>query len=592
MNLRGGPLTKSDLASLENRWITPELAEQSLFRHVASNEGGPLVGRNGSGDYEGIVIHYVWPGEDSVRGYRLRRARPEISVDPETGKRKEKSKYLASPGDSNRLYVPIGVEPSWLADRQMPVLIVEGEFKATALFRLALHALGDAAELARFLPISIPGVGNWQGVIGKTTNADGERVSEKGPIPDLKRIEWRGRQVVIIFDRDLETNKHVIFERFKLGLHLQRQGAKVRVFQWPKQNPGAKGVDDLLSAAGPDLVLNLIDAAPAFQSKAKKAPRLMEGSAIMEATITKQEYAVEHILATKSMTLISGAPKAGKSAFMLEVAAAVMDGRPFLGCFPANQGKVLYWAADDPDENRFYGDFQKLKPRHPENFVLWPERVPLDSEGLEMFDKLLTDHKPVLTVVDNLTCIRPRRKSGSDVSQDDYDQTRMILNLAVKHNTAIGLLHHKATARKSGDAWDAVAGSYGVGAGTGDAILLDRIEHGRTERYIRGQGRNVEDLEFIYARDDEKRFFMVCRGSCCRYWRNVIYPLAIRDDKTNFGAKEVAEEAGLSMRAAYLIIQHLRIAGAIEKVAPGEFALDGDLLQTAIRLHRLASGAF
>jgi Virulence-associated protein E-like domain/Domain of unknown function (DUF3854) len=271
MQLRGAPLTGSELAGLAERWIDPELAARSLFRHISSAEGGPLVGRNGSGDYEGIAIPYVWPGEDHVRGYRLRLARPPW----DRAKQKEAFKYLAAPGDRNKLYFPIGVDPAWLADLSIPIVIVEGEFKATAIYRLSSHGLGEAANKPRFLPIGLSGVSNWKGIIGKVTNKDGRRVDDKGTIPDLERLEWKARHVTILFDRDLETNEYVTKERNAFARELRRRGAKVFVFGWPAEHPGAKGIDDLLVAGGPDLVLHLLAQVQSFSVATNWKARLI-----------------------------------------------------------------------------------------------------------------------------------------------------------------------------------------------------------------------------------------------------------------------------------------------------------------------------
>src|SRR6266545_2871238 len=71
-------LTTEDLNALEKCFITPELAEQARLFRVDSPRGAHLVGRNGRGDYSGIAIPNVWPGEDSPREYRLRRDRPDL----------------------------------------------------------------------------------------------------------------------------------------------------------------------------------------------------------------------------------------------------------------------------------------------------------------------------------------------------------------------------------------------------------------------------------------------------------------------------------------------------------------------------------
>ncbi|MDT7818115.1 MAG: hypothetical protein QOJ42_8031 [Acidobacteriaceae bacterium] len=76
--LPGSPLRPSDLEQLARAGINADLAERALLRRVDSETGGLIVGRNGSGDYAGIAIPYIWPGTNRVREYRLRRDTPEM----------------------------------------------------------------------------------------------------------------------------------------------------------------------------------------------------------------------------------------------------------------------------------------------------------------------------------------------------------------------------------------------------------------------------------------------------------------------------------------------------------------------------------
>jgi hypothetical protein len=250
---RGTDLEARDLEALAARWIPPELAEQALLRRVDDREGGTILGRNGDGRYSGILIPYVLPGQTGAREYRVRRDHPDM----EGGK--PKGKYLSPPGKGNLIYFVPGIDPRWLDDVRLPIIVTEGEFKVLALWRLAHHALGDAADVPRFLPIGLGGVWNWRGTVGKTGDANGARVDEKGPIPDLARIAWKGRVVTIVFDSDLETNSSVCAARNLLTKELQSRGAKIKWLQWPSNLPSdCKGIDDYLAAAGPGAALDLI----------------------------------------------------------------------------------------------------------------------------------------------------------------------------------------------------------------------------------------------------------------------------------------------------------------------------------------------
>jgi len=250
---RGKPLTKADYKALEARWITPELADLARIRRVDDQEGAAVLSRNGHGNYSGQLLQYFLPGAPYPHEYRVRLDHPDM-VD---GKPK---KYLAPPGGGNRLYFPPGIDPKWLADPLIPIVIVEGEFKTLALWRLARHGL-SAGVPPRFIPVGIPGVWNWRGKIGKTQDASGARVSEKGPIADLGLLTWQSREVIIIFDVDLVEKESVRIARGQLTRELEHRDAKVKWFEWPKDHAGAKGIDDYLAAVGPEPALQLIQAA-------------------------------------------------------------------------------------------------------------------------------------------------------------------------------------------------------------------------------------------------------------------------------------------------------------------------------------------
>jgi len=247
-------LTTSDLDSLRKSFITPELAQEAGIFRVDLHEGSALVGRNGRGDYSGIVFPYLWPGENKPREYRVRRDHPDL-VQQENGTIKQKAKYLSPPGKGNMLYFPPGVKPEWLQDVSVSIIITEGEKKALALWRLAWHAVED--NCVRFLPVGLAGVWSWKGVVGKTFDELGVRQSVKGVISDFDRITWGGRTVYIVFDSNIVTNESVNAARRELGKELARRKACVRFVELLARE-GVNGVDDMLGAEGPDYVLDLI----------------------------------------------------------------------------------------------------------------------------------------------------------------------------------------------------------------------------------------------------------------------------------------------------------------------------------------------
>jgi hypothetical protein len=141
-----------------------------------------------------------------------------------------------------------------MEDTRVPVIITEGEFKGLALSRLSTHG----SAVPRFLAVALPGVYNWRSIIGKITGPNGDRRDLKGVVPDIERMQWKERRVIIAFDADAEQNRHVRSARWGLRAVLIERGASVGFLEWPIDV--GKGIDDWLANAGPDAVMAAIDA--------------------------------------------------------------------------------------------------------------------------------------------------------------------------------------------------------------------------------------------------------------------------------------------------------------------------------------------
>jgi hypothetical protein len=89
-----------------------------------------MFGRR-KGDLAGLIIPNIFPGEGSIREYRLRLDNPELEYKID-GTTKERGKYIQPPERRNILYFPPPMPGEFLTDCSKPVVITEGEFKALA----------------------------------------------------------------------------------------------------------------------------------------------------------------------------------------------------------------------------------------------------------------------------------------------------------------------------------------------------------------------------------------------------------------------------------------------------------------------------
>jgi len=241
-------LTAADLALHAALAIDPDMLEAMQVRRVDDREARDVLALNGRpGRLEGVLYPYLLPGFDRPVTHRLRRDFPEV----ERGKPKDK--YLSAFGDGRHLYFA-AVDPAWLTDPSVSVIVSEAEKSALAI------ACAARRQARRLVSLALGGCWNWRGRIGKTTTAAGARVDETGPLPDFGRFTWAGRVVVLAFDVNAATNRSVQTARRALDVYLTRQGAIVQTLDVPALE-GVNGPDDFLGQQGDQAWFALVDAA-------------------------------------------------------------------------------------------------------------------------------------------------------------------------------------------------------------------------------------------------------------------------------------------------------------------------------------------
>jgi len=134
------------------------------------------------------------------------------------------AKYLSPRGSQNHLYIPSQII-SVLNSPSKPLYITEGEKKA-------LKAVQEGLEC-----IALAGVWCWKG-------KDSEGTSH--PIPDMDKIEWKDRNVFLVFDSDAEQKPSVLKAEKALASQLSSRGANVRAIRLPENGDYKVGLDDFL----------------------------------------------------------------------------------------------------------------------------------------------------------------------------------------------------------------------------------------------------------------------------------------------------------------------------------------------------------
>src|ERR1019366_4961970 len=226
--------------------IGPELLERAGVVSVTDAEARDKYGMTGYGDFSGVVFPYFDPLNGKRATASVRRDNPDI----ENGK--PKKKYLCPYGDRRHLYFVPGCGEH-IKDATIPILLVEAEKSV-----LAITAWADRTG-QKILPVGLGGAWGWHGRIGKVENAQGKRVDEVGPLPDLS-ICKSGRKVYVLLDANASSNTAVQQARAALAQQLRKQKADVRILELPATD-GVNGPDDYVAVCGDEAMANLFTTA-------------------------------------------------------------------------------------------------------------------------------------------------------------------------------------------------------------------------------------------------------------------------------------------------------------------------------------------
>ena len=190
------------------------------------------------------------------------------------------------------------------------------------------------------------------------------------------------------------------------------------------------------------------------------------------------EELIQGVLRRGHKMLISGSSKAGKSFLLMELCAAIAEGKAWLG-FPCRKGRVLYVNLEiDPAScvNRFMKIYDALgyERRHMDDIVIWNLRghaVPLDQLVPKLIRRVRDQHLDAIIIDPIYKVITGDENSASDMAAFCNQFDRICNETGC---STIYCHHHSKGSQGSKRAMDRASGS-GVFARDPDA-QLDMIE--------------------------------------------------------------------------------------------------------------------
>ena len=291
---------------------------------------------------------------------------------------------------------------------------------------------------------------------------------------------------------------------------------------------------------------------------------------LLEKEFPPPEWLIEGLL-PEGLTVLSGAPKIGKSWLSLQLALAVTTGRPIFGRAPASEKGVLLLALED-NERRLQTRITKCGITPSENFCLttnWQGGIPalrqhlLDNPGIKV------------CIIDTLAVFLPSQGAGGRTAYDaDVERMRELHYLGLETNTSLIVIHHD----KQGEDPDwasKMSGSNGI-TGTADTLIrLSVKKRGGKQAKLEVTGRDVEDLELNLKLDETNMSWQIDKGQDDKQLtalQSEVLKLVPAAPET-IRSRKIADRLGKEQSQISDILKKLANRGYVSSPAYGEYSL-------------------
>ncbi|OLT09315.1 hypothetical protein BJF77_11040 [Kocuria sp. CNJ-770] len=218
--------------------------------------------------------------------------------------------------------------------------------------------------------------------------------------------------------------------------------------------------------------------------------------------LTAQDFpAVEYVvpgIIPEGLTLLTAAPKIGKSWLVLGLGVAAATGGYAFGSIPVGRRPVLYLALED-GQRRLQSRLRTIGVDDGPSDLTFMTTVPAGPIAtIEAFLERHGEQNPLI-VLDTLGKVRPVN-GGNDQYQRDYQQMSVLKELVdAKPGSSLIIVHHTKKAETT-DFLDSVSGTQGL-AGAADSILVLRRARHEQDATLNVTSRDAAEGEYAVRFD-------------------------------------------------------------------------------------------
>ena len=226
---------------------------------------------------------------------------------------------------------------------------------------------------------------------------------------------------------------------------------------------------------------------------------VIDGETLMDTRLEPIRFCVDTLL-PQGLIVLGGAPKIGKSWWVLDLCIRIAKGEPVWN-MPTTKGTTLYLCLEDT-LRRVQKRLLCITDDVPANAFFATAAHKLSDGLCDEIRTFVKEHPDTRFVaIDTFQIVR---NSNTDTSYgNDYDEIRMLKQVADELGITLLLVHHL---RKQGDndPLNKLSGTTGIAGGVDTVFVLDKSNRGDNQASLVCTGRDIEfrKLELKFSESD------------------------------------------------------------------------------------------
>ena len=249
--------------------------------------------------------------------------------------------------------------------------------------------------------------------------------------------------------------------------------------------------------------------------------KVIDAETLMDKRLPPTKFCVDTLL-PQGLCILGGAPKVGKSWFVLDLCTHVALGDEFLG-LPATRGKVLYLCLED-SERRIQERLNTITADVPEGLYFALGDITMET-GICDFLRKRKQEIPELSLI-AIDTFQLIRNPTNDVSYgNDYAELRVLKALAEELNICLLLVHHLRKMNDS-DPVNRLSGSSGISGAVDAVYILDKPMRSGNRATLIASGRDIRDRKIELEMNPQSCIWTLISDTLTQPQRNLPDELA------------------------------------------------------------------